>query len=99
MLKNYIDAHPDTVSSVALVTDPWHSRRARWIYQKVLGDGIKVYMAPVPRTRTGFPKYWWTEPSSRKLVWNEYVKLVFYIFRYQIATGHFREWLSQFDKF
>lgn len=99
LLKNYIDAHTDEVKSVTLVTDPWHSRRARWIYQKVLGEEIKVFTAPVPRMRTGFPKYWWTEASSRKLVWNEYVKLVFYVFRYQIATGHFRSWLSQFDKF
>ncbi len=56
LLKNYIDAHADTISSVTVVTDPYHSRRARWIYQKVLGDEIKVVIAPVPRARTDFPK-------------------------------------------
>ena len=99
LLKNYIDAHPDTGKTVALVTDPWHARRARWIYQKVLGDDITLYMLPVLRTRTDFPKYWWTEASSRQRVWNEYVKLGFYLFRYQIATGYFRSWLFQFEKF
>ena len=56
-----------------------------------------MYTAPVPRNRTAFPKYWWTESSSRKLVWNEYVKLVYYVFRYHIPIGNFRSWLSQFD--
>ena len=99
LLKNYIDAHTDTIKSVTVVTDPYHSRRARWIYQKVLGDDIKVYMAPVPRTRTEFPKQWWTTAASRKLVRNEYVKLVFYYFRYEASSGSFRQWLTQFDKY
>lgn len=34
LLKNDIDAHPDTVKTVALATDPWHARRARWIYKR-----------------------------------------------------------------
>lgn len=99
LVKAYLDAHPDSISSVTVVTDPYHSRRARWIYQKVLGEEIRVLMAPVPRNRTGFAKYWWTDAHSRKLVFNEYVKLVFYKFRYDLASGSFQEWLSQFDKY
>ncbi len=99
LLKDFIDAHADTIHSVMVVTDPYHSRRARWIYQKVLGSDIKVYMAPVPRTRTEFAKVWWTDAKSRKLVFQEYVKLVFYYFRYQASSGSFQDWLSQFDKF
>lgn len=99
LVKAYLDAHPDSINSVTVVTDPYHSRRARWIYQKVLGDEVRVLMAPVPRNRTGFAKYWWTDAHSRKLVWNEYVKLVFYKLRYDLASGSFQKWLSQFDKF
>jgi uncharacterized SAM-binding protein YcdF (DUF218 family) len=99
LLKNYIDAHADSIKSVTVVTDPYHSRRARWIYQKVLGNGINVIVAPVPRTRTDFPKYWWTTAKSRELVYEEYVKLVFYYFRYEASSGKFREWLSKFDKY
>ena len=99
LLKKYIDEHADTIKTVTVVTDPYHSRRARWIYQKVLGNQVKVYMAPVPRTRTDFPKQWWTTAGSRQLVFKEYVKLVFYYFRYQASSGAFREWLSQFDKY
>jgi hypothetical protein len=62
--------------------------------QKVLGDDITLYMLPVPRTRTDFPKYWWTEASSRQRGWNEYVKLGYYLFRYQISTGDFCSWSS-----
>ncbi len=99
LLKSYIDAHADTIKSVTLVTDPYHSRRARWIYKKVLGPDIQLYMAPVPRSRTDFPKYWWTEAKSRKIVFTEYVKLAFYYLRYQVASGNFQKWLSQFDQY
>ena len=99
LLKEYIDAHSDQIHTVTVVTDPYHSRRARWIYQKVLGPDIKVYMAPVPRTRTGFAKLWWTDAKSRQLVFQEYFKLIFYYFRYQASSGSFQDWLSQFDKF
>ncbi len=100
LLKNYIDTHPDSnIKTVTVVTDPYHSRRARWIYQKVLGEDIHVIMAPVPRNRTGFAKYWWTDAKSRQLVWQEYVKLVFYYFRYEASSGSFQNWLSQFDKY
>ncbi|MBA3072721.1 MAG: hypothetical protein FP831_03930 [Anaerolineae bacterium] len=57
-------------------------------------DDITLYMLPVPRTRTDFPKYWWTEASSRQRGWNEYVKLGYYLFRYQISTGDFCSWSS-----
>lgn len=89
LLKNDIDAHPDTVKTVALVTDPWHARRARWIYQKVLGDDITFYMLPVQRTRTDFPKNWCTEASSRQLGLKEYVKLGFYLSATRLPPGIF----------
>ncbi len=99
LLKEYIDGHVDQIHKVTVVTDPYHSRRARWIYQKVLGPDITVLMAPVPRTRTGFAKLWWTDAKSSKLVFQEYLKLVFYLFRYQLSSGSFQDWLSQFDRF
>lgn len=99
LLKNYIDAHADTIHSVTVVTDPYHSRRARWIYQKVLGDEIRVVIAPVPRARTDFPKQWYASAATREYVFKEYVKLAFYYFRYEASSGAFRQWLSQFDKY
>ena len=99
LLKKYIDAHKEEIKSIMIVTDAYHTRRARWIYRQVLGDEIKIVMVPVPFSRTNMSKYWWTNAESRKFVFNEYVKLVFYLFRYDLTTGSVREWLAQFDKY
>jgi uncharacterized SAM-binding protein YcdF (DUF218 family) len=99
-LKAYIEAHPEkNIKSIIIVTDPYHTRRARWAYQKVMGSEIKVQMAMVPFDRTGYTKQWWRSEVSRKMVLTEYFKSAFYILRYQIATGPFQKWLAQFDKF
>lgn len=99
LLNEYILAHPEQVRSVIIVTDYYHTRRARWIYQKVLGDGIRVLMAPVPFNQAGYTSRWWESQVSRKMVWNEWVKYIFYRLRYETASGSFREWLSQFDQY
>jgi uncharacterized SAM-binding protein YcdF (DUF218 family) len=99
LLKKYMEAHPGTIQSIIIVTDAYHTRRARWIYQKVLGDEITILMAPVPFERTGLSKSWWSNAESRKFVFNEYLKFVFYILRYQMTNRSLQQWLAQFDKF
>ena len=99
LLKNYIDAHPGKISSIIIVTDTYHTRRAKWIYRKVLGEEIKILMAPVPFEQTNLSKSWWSNAESRKFVFNEYLKFAFYILRYQMTSGRLQEWLSQFDRF
>jgi uncharacterized SAM-binding protein YcdF (DUF218 family) len=98
-LKEYIDAHPDQVKTIIVVTDAFHTRRAKWAYQKVLGDKIKILMAPVPYDKTGYTRNWWSSSVSRKMVVEEYFKFTFYIFRYQLTSGSLQKWLAQFDKF
>lgn len=99
-LKAYIDAHPEkNIKNIIVVTDPYHTRRARWAYQRVMGKGITVQMAMVPFAQTGYTKQWWAQSVSTKMVLTEYFKSAFYILRYQVATGPFQKWLSQFDKF
>lgn len=99
LLQKYIEAHPDTIQSIILVTDAYHTRRAKWIYQRVLGEEIRIIMAPVPFERTELSKNWWSDAKSRKFVFNEHLKYLYYILRYQLATGLFQNWLSQFDRF
>ncbi len=100
LLREFIDTHPEReIHSVIVVTDPYHTRRAKWIYEKVLGEEIKVMMAPVPFSQTNLSKYWWKDANSRTFVKNEYIKFVFYLFRYQWTTGATQEWLSQFDQY
>lgn len=98
-LKAYINAHPGEINSIILVTDAYHTRRAQWIYHKVLGDGVKILMAPVPFDKAGYTENWWSKPVSRKMVPEEYFKYTFYLIRYQYSSGPLQKFLAKFDKF
>ncbi len=97
-LRSYLDLHPGTISTIMIITDPYHTRRAKWAYKTVFGDQLKVRMVPVPFERTNLSKTWWKDAESRKMVWTEYVKLVFYVIRYEISAGELKTWLTRFDK-
>ena len=97
-LREWIAQSPEPVRSVIVVSDPFHMRRARWTYRKVLGDSIEVQMAPVPFELTPYQRTWWRDPQSRQNVREEYAKLVYYLFRYQFSGGFFRDWLASLDK-
>ena len=96
-LKEWIAQNPYPVRSVIVVSDPFHMRRARWTYQKVLGDGITIQMAPVPFDMTPYQRPWWRDAQSRLNVREEYSKLLYYLIRYQYSWGSFRDWLASFD--
>lgn len=96
-LRSYMDEHPETVTTIMIVTDPYHTRRAKWSYKTVFGDRVKVRMVPVPFERTNLSKSWWKDAESREMVWNEYVKLVFYKIRYELSSGELKTWLTRFD--
>lgn len=96
-LRSYLDAHPEPITTIMIVTDPYHTRRAKWAYKTVFGDQLKVRMVPVPFERTNLSKTWWKDAESLKMVWNEYVKLVFYVIRYELSAGELKTWLTRFD--
>jgi uncharacterized SAM-binding protein YcdF (DUF218 family) len=98
-LKEYISASPTPIHSIIIVSDPYHMRRARWAFRKVLGDQIILQMAPVPFEQLPYPRHWWTDWESRKMVRDEYIKSVFYLLRYQLSWGALRDWLATFDKY
>lgn len=98
-VKAFVDAHADQIHTIIVVTDPYHTRRAQWAYQKVLGSEVKVLMAPVPFDETGYSSKWWAHSVTRQMVFEEYFKYVFYLFRYQWTSGPLQHWLAQFDKF
>jgi uncharacterized SAM-binding protein YcdF (DUF218 family) len=97
-LKEWLAHSPIPVHSVIVVSDPFHMRRSRWAYRRVLGRGVEVQMAPVPFERTPLRRRWWTDPASRQYVWDEYKKLLYYHLRYQISRGKFRRWLASMDR-
>ncbi len=96
-LKEWIDLSPRPIRSVIIVSDPFHMRRANWIYRWVLGNKIRVQMAPVPFDRTPFQKNWWKDGQSQANVQDEYGKLVYNLLRYRLSSGRFQQWLASFD--
>ena len=96
-LKAWIENSPDPIRSVIVVSDPFHMRRARWIYRKVFGNQIQLQMAPVPFDLTPYQRAWWKDVESRKYVQEEYTKFIYYLFRYQYSSGKFKDWLASFD--
>jgi hypothetical protein len=73
-------------------------RRARWTAQRVLGKELDILMAPVPFENTPFKQIWWSNQISKNYIKEEYLKLFYYIARYQISWGLMKEWLSSLDQ-
>ncbi len=75
------------VTDVILVTNAYHSRRARWAFQRVLPQHrhrLRIYTAP-----NGFDeRSWWTTRRGRYCVLSEWMKYSYYLIRY----GHGWVW-------
>jgi len=83
-LKEYLeDGAP--VQSVIIVSSPYHMRRAQRAFQKVLGERVRLQFAPVPFEMSSLEQRWWTAGWSRKMVVNEYLKILFYFVKYSFG--------------
>jgi uncharacterized SAM-binding protein YcdF (DUF218 family) len=80
-LKQYIEANP--VQRIILVTSVFHTRRVRWIFAKALaGSSVTLEMAPV--SYVDFDQTnWWKNETGLITLNNEYIKLVYYFFKYR----------------
>lgn len=96
-LNAFISQSSEPIRSVIIVSDPYHMRRARWAYRRVLGNEIDIQMAPVPDGLFPYHKRWWTDEGSRKYVRDEYAKLLYYYARYKFSWGPVKEWLASLD--
>jgi uncharacterized SAM-binding protein YcdF (DUF218 family) len=64
------------------LTNGFHTRRARWIFQRVLGSGVEeISMISVPTDDLRVAT-WWQSERGFATVAGEYLKLGFYILRY-----------------
>lgn len=97
-LKVLIAQRTDPVRSVMIVSDPFHMRRAKWTYRKVLGNEIEIQMAPVPFEMTPFRRRWWEDWASRRNVQEEYIKYIYYLLRYGLHWEPLSNWLATFDQ-
>ena len=67
---------------VIVVSDPPHMRRLRWVWGKVFdGSGIDVSLVS-SRPRWWDARQWWHNNLAMKFVVSEYLKLAYYILRY-----------------
>lgn len=68
--------------SVIVVTDVFHTRRAARTFRTLLPE-TTVYVSAAPDPRYD-PARWWANEYSLSAVVNEYIKLLFYWFKYGI---------------
>jgi uncharacterized SAM-binding protein YcdF (DUF218 family) len=95
LLQKYLTDKQPTYRSIMVVSDPYHMRRSQWTYRHVLGKAFTSLMAPVPFEQTRFAPRWWSDKASSRYVMDEYQKMVYYFFRYQLNM----HWLAVLDKY
>ena len=73
-------AEKSGIRSVLVVTSPYHSRRALWVFRRVMGPaGVEVGIdSPLPGEQSPRPGGWWLSRTGWHNVGLEYVKLVYY---------------------
>lgn len=84
-LKQVLESQ-DAIQSVIIVSEPFHMRRVRWIFDKKVGHRVSLQFAPVPFAMTQYKQRWWMDESSREFVIEEYWKNLFYRIRYQFES-------------
>jgi len=80
-LKKFIEHHL-SIKSVIVVSNPYQMRRARWIFDKVLGNRVSLQFTPVAFEVARYKKRWWADAKSRTSVISEYFKLPYSYLRY-----------------
>ncbi|PQO38054.1 YdcF family protein [Blastopirellula marina] len=86
-LAKFLSSHPD--STVLVVTDHFHTRRARWVFQQV-APNITSQLLYVSAPTDGWNQDdWWHSKAGIRYVTTEYLKLAFYLLRY----GDLTTWL------
>ena len=68
------------IRRILVVTSPYHSRRALWVFRRVLEPaGVEVGIdSPPPGEQSPSPGTWWLSRTGWRSVALEYVKLVYY---------------------
>ena len=67
------------IRSLAVVTSPYHQRRAVWAARRTL-RGVEIVSRPADPAAWK-PAGWWKTPWNRRIVFGEYAKLAYYVLR------------------
>jgi uncharacterized SAM-binding protein YcdF (DUF218 family) len=77
-------ARREGLRSVIVVTSPYHTRRARWMFDRVLkGAGVSVAVLPSDPSSWRSLMTWWATARGWQMVAGEYIKLPYYWIRYR----------------
>jgi uncharacterized SAM-binding protein YcdF (DUF218 family) len=69
----------EQIQTLAVVTSPYHLRRAVWAARRTLkGVAIVSRPADAPEWR---PEGWWKTRANRRIVFGEYARLAYYVLR------------------
>ncbi len=81
ILRAYVEQQ--AVQRVILVTTAFHTRRARWIFEKNLaGSAVTLQVAAAPHPSFDHTN-WWQHESGLITCLNEYIKLAYYWLAYR----------------
>jgi uncharacterized SAM-binding protein YcdF (DUF218 family) len=79
-LATFLESEPE--SRVLVPTSAFHTRRARWIFRRILGRGIdRVTFVSLPSDGFRMEAWWRTDQGFSAIV-SENLKFAFYLFRY-----------------
>jgi uncharacterized SAM-binding protein YcdF (DUF218 family) len=78
-LAAFLETRPD--AKVLIVTNHYHTRRAKWIFSRVLPSTVSISMISAPTDNFEL-REWWKNEKGWGIVTSEYLKIVFYDFRY-----------------
>jgi len=80
--RRYAEEH--RLKSILVVTSPYHSRRALWIFSRVFrATRIQIgLISPSPGVQSPRPATWWLTVKGWRLVPTEYVKMIYYVIKY-----------------
>jgi len=77
-IRDYLEAEQPGWDSIVLVTSKYHSRRARWIFQRALGENVEVVSKPTPHDPFR-PEQWYRHREDAKHALIEYLKLLHFL--------------------
>jgi uncharacterized SAM-binding protein YcdF (DUF218 family) len=79
-LGDFLREHPK--AKVLVVTNDYHTRRARWIFARVLGPRMADVTFVAAPTEAFDLRWWWRNDKGFTMILAENLKFFFYWFRY-----------------
>ena len=78
-------ARAERLRSLLIVTSPYHTRRAYWVFNRMLAaDRVSVGIDPVPPgNQSPAPGVWWLSRRGWQSVAAEYPKFLYYLIAYR----------------